>query len=490
MSVPASTTPHPDILYQRQTSRPPRVSFILLDWKCRESFHMLDYMDRQDVERDDYEIVWVEYYDFISPKLQELLDQSSARGRPLIDKWIKLNMPDGLYYHKQRMYNAGFMMSSGDIVVVCDSDAMVKPGFVGTIIREFDSDPHQILHLDQIRNIKRDYYPFNYPTFEQMEGEGCKNFKNGKTLGMWSEEDVIHTRNYGACMCARKEDVISIGGSDEALDYLGHICGPYDLTFRLANKGLKEVWHQTEFMYHSWHPGTDGGENYLGPHDGKNVSTTALSFIGTGKTMPIKENAGIHMLRNALVAPSDHEKLMSLLANDGDIFEWSLENIKKSPLFKLSVPGSSKPGQPANGPAALFPTIKRIAKAVLPRHAYLDLKARHLDRKNEKDQEGPLLKIEKYMGFNVVLYKKQYHAIENGTGPFSLENARQGHYKHHIVTDTVSAALQAIRQMRRKSLGYYVKPVLHLSKSLLRGVLPSPAYQYCKKVIRTRRSRS
>jgi len=60
--------------------------------------------------------------------------------------------------------------------------------------------------------------------------------------------DPLHTRNYGACMSALREDLVDIGGADEHLDYLGHICGPYEMTFRLVNAGRKEIWHPKNFF--------------------------------------------------------------------------------------------------------------------------------------------------------------------------------------------------------------------------------------------------
>ncbi|NIQ00586.1 MAG: hypothetical protein GWM98_09485, partial [Nitrospinaceae bacterium] len=52
-----------------------------------------------------------------------------------------------------------------------------------------------------------------------------------------------------------------------------------------------------EFLFHTWHPGTDGHNNYLGPHDGRNMSSTALRARFTGRTRPLRENAAIERLR-------------------------------------------------------------------------------------------------------------------------------------------------------------------------------------------------
>jgi len=267
----------------------PKVSLILADWSVRESFHLLDYLQRQDAGRDTFEVIVVEFYSRVSEAVRKFEDR--------VDTWVALEMPDSCYYHKHLMYNAGIFLARGDICVICDSDAMVKEGFIRTIVAEFEKDPRIVLHMDQFRNTRRDLYPFCYPSFEDVIGGGCINNVGGKTRGLQSSEDSIHNLNYGACMCARRDDLIAIGGADEHLDYLGHICGPYEMTFRLVNLGLREMWHQTEFLYHTWHPGQAGVNNYLGPHDGRHLSTTALDALSSGRVTPLVENDSIRCLR-------------------------------------------------------------------------------------------------------------------------------------------------------------------------------------------------
>jgi hypothetical protein len=208
-------------------------------------------------------------------------------------------MPPECYYHKHVMYNAGIVFSRGDVVAFADSDAMVRPVFIETILKAFETDPLIVYHMDEFRNVRRDFYPFNYPSFEDVLGEGCINRIGDRTKGIVDELDPMHTRNYGACMCAARNDVIAIGGADESLTYLGHICGPYDMTFRLMNYGRRLVWETEEYLYHTWHPGSDGYDNYLGPHDGRNMSTTAFQMLCSGRIPPRVENAAIRRLRTA-----------------------------------------------------------------------------------------------------------------------------------------------------------------------------------------------
>jgi len=286
------------VRFIKRSARPaPKLSLILLDWSVRESFHLLHYLARQDVPRDSFEVLVIEYYARVSDAIRKFEGE--------VDTWLLLEMPQDCYYHKHLMYNAGIVLARGEICVICDSDAMVRPGFIRAIVGEFEKDPNVVLHLDQFRNNRRDFYPFNYPSFEQVEGEGCINNAGGRTAGILDHRDPIHSRNYGACMCARRSDLIGIGGADEHVDFVGHICGPYDLTFRLVNHGRRELWHPSAFMYHTWHPGQAGVDNYLGPHDGRHVSTTSLAALSARRVRPLLENPALRQLREHAGTPAD-----------------------------------------------------------------------------------------------------------------------------------------------------------------------------------------
>lgn len=311
-------------ILKQSTRETPKVSLILLDWSVRESFHVLHYLSKQDVPRDTFEVIVIEYYSRASDAITKFEHQ--------VDTWLLLEMPEDCYYHKHLMYNAGVVLAHGEICVICDSDAMVKEGFIRALIEEFETDRSIVLHLDQFRNMRHDFYPFNYPSFEDVVGKGCINNVGGKTVGVIDTEDPIHTRNYGACMGARREDLIAIGGADEHIDYLGHICGPYDMTFRLVNSGKREIWHQSEFMYHTWHPGQAGVDNYLGPHDGRHISTTSLAALASGRVPPLVENAAIRRLREEPGTRTD--VALDLLIHPDNRVEWLRENVENDILHR------------------------------------------------------------------------------------------------------------------------------------------------------------
>lgn len=317
------------IVFRRNNPIFPKASIVLLDWSCRESFHILRYLADQKIPREQYEIIWIEYYDRQSKEIEVGLKECERLGKPpIVDKWIVMGIPSNVCYHKHLMYNIGIIVAKGSIVSFCDSDAIVSPTFVECIINTFDEDKNIVLHLDEVRNNDKRFYPFNYPSVEKVKGRECINWKDGKTTGLLDRVGPIHTRNYGACMSALREDLISIGGADEHVDCLGHICGLYEMTFRLVNAGRKEIWHQEEFLYHVWHPGSDGGGNYMGPHDGRNMSTTALKARITGRVMPLVENPAIRMLR---LKQDDiiYEPLLLQAIPEEDVKNWTVEKLSK-----------------------------------------------------------------------------------------------------------------------------------------------------------------
>jgi len=279
------------VTFIKKSSRiSPKISLVLLDWSVRESFHLLHYLSAQTLARHQFEVVIVEYYSSLSKAIKKFSDQ--------VDTWLLLEMPEDCYYHKHLMYNVGITVAKGEIIIICDSDAMAKPSFLQSVLSAFEADPEIILHIDQFRNNRKDLYPFCFPSFEEVTGRGCINNSDGKTTGVMPTNDPIHERNYGACLCAKRVDLISIGGADEHIDFVGHICGPYDLSFRLINLGKREVWHQHEFLYHTWHPGQAGVDNYLGPHDGRHISTTSLEALHSRRIFPNVMNAAILSLAN------------------------------------------------------------------------------------------------------------------------------------------------------------------------------------------------
>jgi hypothetical protein len=94
----------------------------------------------------------------------------------------------------------------------------------------------------------------------------------------------------------------------------------------LINYGLRELWDDREFTYHTWHPGQAGADNYLGPHDGRHMSTTSIEALTSGRVSPLAENEAIHLLRTGAAHDAD-EVLAKLIPSDAGR-EWDLKYIE------------------------------------------------------------------------------------------------------------------------------------------------------------------
>jgi len=63
-----------EILFQSNRVTAPELSIVLLDWSCRESFHIFDYLSSQVVDRSKFEILWVEYYERRAKEIAAAMD--------------------------------------------------------------------------------------------------------------------------------------------------------------------------------------------------------------------------------------------------------------------------------------------------------------------------------------------------------------------------------------------------------------------------------
>lgn len=262
----------------------PRLSFILLDWGCRERFTTLDWLNKQDIPRDQYELIWVELYDRVMDEVMEKAD-------------IVITCNQRGTYHKHLGYNVGLLQARGDLICVCDSDAVFPADFVRSVFRSFgiegggQAQPLVLMHYEWRTSL---LYPDDLSDAELL-----------KDSARWQWWPLIV--NEGACVTVRRADAVRFGGFDEHPSYLGYLCGPYDLAWRLVNAGWPEVWHDSSVaLWHFAHPdpiGTNGQKASLQqlmekahPHL-QGHALTAVEAFSTGRFQPLLENPQVWAMR-------------------------------------------------------------------------------------------------------------------------------------------------------------------------------------------------
>jgi hypothetical protein len=274
-------------VHKRKTANSrPLVSIILLDWTCRERFQALEWLPKQTVPRDQYELIWIELFNRVVPAAMENAD-------------IVITCNQKGTYHKHEGYNAGVLEAQGEVVTVCDSDAVFPPNFIESIIDTFQAGKGQTKSMVLMHHEWRSKseYPDDLKTFDQLS--------NYKWQNSWP--------NVGACLSVQRADAIRFGGFDEHHSFRGYICGPYELGWRLVNAGLPEIWYDDNSvaLWHFAHPRTsypiaprrqfsiDGLKRFFEvkyPHFDYHAMTAVEAF-SAGRLLPLRENPEIHRLR-------------------------------------------------------------------------------------------------------------------------------------------------------------------------------------------------
>jgi hypothetical protein len=270
----------PTIHKRNLNSASPLVSLVLLDWSVRERFHALDWLSKQTVQRELYEIIWVELYDRVIPEAFEKAD-------------VLVTLHQEGIYHKHVGYNAGLVLARGAVVTICDSDAVFPTDFAASIIKMFElnqtGEPRSLV-LMHYEWRSASTYPENLLSVDELP--------NYTWLDLWP--------NVGACMSVRCKDAISFGGFDEHRSFRGYMCGPYDLAWRLINAGIPEIWHDPSVaLWHFAHPDPTGTTRPFSMELWKEITNshidghalTAVEAFSTGRTWVLKENREVHRRR-------------------------------------------------------------------------------------------------------------------------------------------------------------------------------------------------
>jgi hypothetical protein len=403
----------------------PKISVILLDWSCRERFDTLDWFLKQDVPRQMYELIWVELYDRVIPEVLKKADTVITCGQK------------GMY-HKHIGYNVGLLNSNGEIITICDSDAVYPIDFISSIFKSFytnnssSAQPLVLMHY-QLRT------SFPYPD----------NLKDRDEL----RDDKWHwwplNPNVGACMSVRKQDAIRFGGFDEHKSFRGYLCGPYDLGWRLINAGIPEHWHATSVTpWHFAHPDPVGvneialtlkrmHENTY-PHVDLHA-LTAVEAFSTGRLQPLKENPDIFKLRmlNRQIGTKFEEKYANMTSQDG-FSRRQIFGLRVSMFFDIISTSVSN---------NIYFMLRSLAKKVLSKRQIEWLRRIKFHQFFTKSIscDQPLL-LGSCKNFNIVIYRNSVYGLPQSLGPVDFRDEKQLTYPLIIKADTVSEVERLINK--------------------------------------------
>lgn len=245
-----------------------RVSIIMVDGSFRESFHAVDYFAQQAFPADDYELIWVEYYDRVHPDLAAKL-AAYPHARSLI-------LGRTGEYHSSYCFNGGLQAATGELILIPDGDLVVEPHFLQTVWEEHQTNDKLVMYIRR----------YNEPQAEHRDDWTLDHLKRVSRL--------TNPMNHGACLTVRKKWLLAINGYEQhPIFSTGFHSNDKDIYMRLSTLGLPVMWHPSLRLYHPWHPATSAFapqydmQRYLTRYRAMNEQTLAFEGIDPQKNVPM-----------------------------------------------------------------------------------------------------------------------------------------------------------------------------------------------------------
>lgn len=203
----------------------------MVDGSFRESFHSIDFFGKQTIPQDDYELVWVEYYDEVNHALAEKVSQYPNFRIATLGE-------EGLY-HSSYCFNAGIRASKGELIVIPDADVVVEEYFLERLWEDHHANDKLVMYFYRYNESEKDHLPE-------------VNIEHLQKVGV-----LTNPSNYGGCLSVRKKWLWEINGYEQHTIFAsGDHANGLDVYTRLKNHGLHVKWHPELKLYHPYHYGT------------------------------------------------------------------------------------------------------------------------------------------------------------------------------------------------------------------------------------------
>ncbi|MFW6032291.1 MAG: glycosyltransferase [Phycisphaeraceae bacterium] len=219
-----------------------RISVVMVDGSFRERFHAIDAFANQNMARDDYELIWVEYYDRVSPALEANLAKYPHCRAVCLGR-------EGVY-HSSYCFNRGIVEARGEVIVIPDADVIVESDFLDKVWAD---------HAECDRLVEY-FHRWNEPEHAHREEVDMDHLRRVCEL--------TNPANHGACISVRTKWLLEINGYDQHPVFsTGFHANDRDVYTRLNNLGLSVRWNPDVKLYHPWHPATCvHAPNYIPQH--------------------------------------------------------------------------------------------------------------------------------------------------------------------------------------------------------------------------------
>ncbi len=203
-----------------------KVSVIMVDGSFRENIFGAEYFTKQDFPKNEFEVIWVEFYKKANPNLYKIKDL----------KIISLGNKENTVYHSSYCFNEGIKQAKGELLIIPDADVIVEPDFVKKAW-----EIHQAFE-------KLVVYGYRYNEVDDAPLENHK-FSELKKKCL-----ITNPINYGGCLTVRKKWMLEINGYDQTEIFsTGFHANGKDIYTRFRNYGMAIQWESALKLYHPKH---------------------------------------------------------------------------------------------------------------------------------------------------------------------------------------------------------------------------------------------
>ncbi len=210
----------------------PKISVIMWDGNFREYTHTIDYFGRQDLPRDQYELLWVDFYNSNDRIRDKLAEYENAR-------LITLGHEPDVPWHSAVMINTAVREAAGDLIVIPDGDIVAEKHLLEYTARQHTKVDELVMYFRRFDELEADSRPDSRQNVQHLI-DRCK---------------LISPTNYYGCFTIKKKHFLQVDGFEEhpVFSYGGD--NGVETYIRLRNSGLAVKWSNDMNIYHPWHPG-------------------------------------------------------------------------------------------------------------------------------------------------------------------------------------------------------------------------------------------
>ena len=217
-----------------------KLSVISWDASFRESSHILDFFGAQEFPAEDFELIWIDYYNSTRLFREKISSYPNFRLLPLLNNKKKP-------WHLGECINAGVDESNGEILVIADGDIVVKKNFLSYV---WD------MHC-QHENVAIYFKRYDEPP-------PSNDISTHISIDYLEKHAVLsNPTNYAGCLTLRRETFKRIRGFETHKAFAESGANGLDTYVRLRNAGASIIWSPTHKIFHPWHGGTgDSRQKY------------------------------------------------------------------------------------------------------------------------------------------------------------------------------------------------------------------------------------